>query len=98
MDESKGKLIKIGIIIACLVLAIGVTAYTLGGGDDEVVLEGEFLVECTQCGESYSLSRDEFTQKLETAMSEGVMSMTSPPTITCPLCGEATVLRPQFEN
>ena len=98
MDDDKKKQLMIGIIIACIALAIGITVYTnTGSGKAE---KRKIFILCSECNESFELSREEFTQKMQQAAGEGGMGpmgqmgpigpMGPPPVLTCSGCGKDT--------
>jgi len=94
MDDDKRKPVMIGIIIACVALAVGVTIYTTtgGGGGGGGGAKGKLTILCTECGESSELSRDEFREKMQASADQGMMGLMGPmggsPVLTCSACGE----------
>ena len=92
MEDDKKKQVMIGIIIACIVLAVGITLYNSagGGGGGKAVNRKNFIL-CSECGESFELSVEELREKMREAASEGEMGPMGPmesPVLTCPGCGK----------
>ena len=92
MEDNKRKQIMIGIIIVCIVSAVAITIYTNTGGGVGSGTGGKRLILCTECNESFELSRTEVMDKLTNrnpAAPPGVMSLTGDfAIITCPACNE----------
>ncbi len=90
MDDDKRKPVMIGIIITCIVLAVGVTICTsTGGGTDSSDTAGSFLLLCTECNESFKMSRNELrTEMLQATGGAPVGVVEQTPAIACKSCGK----------
>ena len=94
MEDDKKKQLMIGIVIACIVLAVGITLYNSTGGSGKAANRKIFIL-CSECGESSELSGEELREKMQQAAGEGgigPMGMMDPmgaaPVLTCPGCGK----------
>ena len=68
MEDVRKKQIMIGIIIACIVLAICITVYkNTGGGSGGKAEKRKFHILCSECNESSELSREELGEKMQLA-------------------------------
>ncbi len=101
MDDDKKKLVKIIAIVACLILAIGITVITnTGGGSGGSAAKGDITLMCTDedCGAITEVSRDEYREMMRAGMEgeggPGMMMMPGmgPMTVECPECSEKTAM------
>ncbi len=95
MEDDKKKQVMIGIVIACIVLAVGNILCTNTGGGSGKAANRKIFILCSECGESSELSREELREKMQQAAGEGGMGpmgpmgpMESPLVLTCPGCGK----------
>ena len=96
MEDDKKKQVMIGIVIACIILAVGITVYTnTGGGGGGKAAKGKILILCSECNESSELSREELREKMQRAAGEGgpmgmgpMGPMGAAPVLSCPGCGK----------
>ena len=96
MDEEKKKIVMIVVAIACIVLAVVITFVTCEGGGSGRVSAGPINMLCVNpdCGASFELSREEYTNQLMANQSETTMpgmrgrGMAGPSVFTCPECGK----------
>ena len=95
MDEEKKKIVMIVVAIACIVLAVVITFVTCEGGGRRTAT-GPINMLCVNpdCGASFELSREEYTNQLMANQSETTMpgmrgrGMAGPSVFTCPECGK----------
>ncbi len=78
MEDDKKKQVMIGIVIVCIVLAVGITLYNSTGGGSGA--NRKILILCSECGESSELSTEELTEKMQ--------PMGAASGLTCPGCGK----------
>ncbi|MFH1613823.1 MAG: hypothetical protein ABIG61_01890 [Planctomycetota bacterium] len=97
MTDEKKKAVQIALIIACFLLAAGITAWNLGLFSGRTSYQtGPRIVVCTnpQCGAQYEVSTDELRKMLMEANPAGMMPpggpMAGPPAMFCKKCGEQT--------
>ena len=103
MDDDKKKLIKIIAIVACLVLAIGITVITNtgGGGGSSYDPKAQVTLMCTNedCEAITDVTNDEYREMVRAGMEgeggPGMMMMPGmgPMAVECPECGEKSALR-----
>ena len=65
MDDNIRKPIMIGIVVVCIVAAIGITIYNKDTGDGSTAKD-EVLILCSNCDKSFKLSENEFGKKMRT--------------------------------
>jgi ribosomal protein L32 len=103
MDDDKKKLIKIIAIVACLVLAIGITVITNSGGGsgNSYDPKAQVTLMCTNedCGAIVDVTNEEYREMVKTAMEgeggQGMMMMPGmgPLMVECPECGEMSAMK-----
>jgi len=95
MEESKKKLIMIGIIVACLALAALITfgwRVGSGGGIEDISPEEMIWVKCNNpdCKAEYEMSKKDYFKYVQEHIDP--MAMVAPPVI-CKECGKASCYR-----
>ncbi len=96
MDEEKKKKIMLGLIISCIVLAVGITAVTNmgggGGGGSRSNEPVQMLCMNEECGMDFELSTKEYREYMMQGgmMGPGPMSQTP---LECPECGMQSAFR-----
>jgi hypothetical protein len=95
MEDSKKKVIKIAVVIACVVLAVGITFLTRskGGSGIEGMQRGEmWWVKCgnPDCGAEYQMDMKDFLEAEQKLVMEGGMGAKP---LTCKNCGEQSIYR-----
>ena len=94
MDEEKKKIVMIVVAIACIVLAVVITFATYNRGPKTSTGPIPMLCINPDCGASFELSRDEYSEQLIANQSETTMRgmggrrMAGPSAFTCPDCGK----------
>jgi hypothetical protein len=97
MDEEKKKLVMIVVAIACIVLAVVITFATKeDGGSRRPTGPIHMLCVNPDCGVSFELSRDDYSEQLVANQPEMTMrgvpgrGMAGPSALTCSDCGEVS--------
>ncbi len=91
MDDEKKRKVMLGIVIASLVLAGAITAFTWEGGGGGSGKRGPMTLLCVnpECGVNFELTANEFKEEMmnnrQGPMGPMMMRM---PVLTCPDCGE----------
>lgn len=92
MDDDKKKKIMIGIIVGCLVLAVGITIFTqTGGGGGGFDANAKIYMLCANpdCKASYEMTIKEFQEEMQAMGPEGMMMPgMGPMVLTCKECGK----------
>ena len=96
MDEEKKKTVMVVVAIACIVLAVVITFVTNkdGGGSGRPTGPIHMLCVNPDCGASFELSRDEYSQQLMANRPEVTTpgmrggGMAGPAVLTCPECSK----------
>ncbi len=92
MDVGVKQKAMIGIIVVCLVVAIGITVFSRSGGAVRVSVQ--MLCVNPDCGKTYEMSENDFREKVrEIATGSGARlgPMGHMPPITCTYCGTESV-------
>ena len=96
MDEDKKKKVMLGLIIVCLVLAIGITAVTnmggSGGGGSRSNEPVQMLCMNEECGADFEMSAEEYREQMMQGGMMGPGPMAQTP-IECPECGMRSAFR-----
>jgi hypothetical protein len=93
MDEDKKKYLMIGIIVACLVLAGGITFMNMGGGGGSGG-NRPIVMLCDSCGVDYEITSDEFREQMrQSSVGGDMMMMRGPMILPCRDCGETAAYR-----
>lgn len=96
MDEDKKRKVMIGLIVLCLVLAIGITAVTnLGGGGGSSSRGNQpvqMLCMNEECGMDFELSTEEYREHMMQGGMMGPGPMAQSP-VECPECGMQSAFR-----
>ena len=93
MDDDKKKLVKIIAIVACLILAIGITVITnTGGGGGGYDPKTQVTLMCTNedCEEITDVTNEEYDDMARASM---IMPGMGPMPVECPACGEKSAMR-----
>jgi len=94
MDEEKKKIVMVVVAVACIVLAVVITFSTYDRGPKTPTGPIHMLCVNPDCGASFELSRDEYSEQLMANQPETTMQgargggMAGPPVFTCPECGK----------
>ena len=90
MDEDVKKKVMLGLIVGCLVLAVGITVMTRKGGGPKPSNEPvQMLCVNEECAYAYELEREEYQEEARKNMTGMMMGpMMGPPALTCPECGQ----------
>ena len=97
MDDSKRKTVMVGIVITCIVLAVGITVYNNTGSPPG--RKDKVLMMCSDpdCGETFEMTGDEYIKQSQEAGGDEVGGMGGmmdigpvgvTPTVTCRHCGK----------
>ena len=92
MDAAVKQKVMIGIVVVCLLVAIGITISSRTGGS----ARGSLQMLCTNpdCGKDYEMSKNDFRQKVR-EMATGPDARLGPmgqmPPLTCEYCGKESV-------
>ena len=94
MDEEKKKIVMIVVAVTCIVLAVVITFVTNEGGGRRATGPVHMLCVNPDCGVSFELSRDDYSEQLKANPPDMMMpgmpgrEMAGPPVFTCSECGE----------
>ena len=95
MEQDKNKKVMLGLIILCLVLAIGITAVTNMGGSGSGSQSNkpvQMLCMNEECGMDFELSAEEYREQMMQGGMMGPGPMAQMP-IECPECGMQSAFR-----
>ena len=93
MDEEKKKYVMIGIIVACIALAAGITYFNMGGSGGSRGPSSIAML-CDSCGATYELTSEEFREQTRNSpMGRNPMMMAGPMILPCKECGEVAAYR-----
>ena len=95
MDEDKKKKVMLGLVVLCLVLAIGITAVTNMGGSGGGSRSNEpvqMLCMNEECGMDFELSPEEYRENMMQGGMMGPGPMAQSP-IECSECGMQSAFR-----
>ena len=93
MDEDKKKYVMIGIIVACIALAAGITYFNMGGSGGSGRAPAVTML-CDSCEATYELTSDEFKQAVrDSGAGQNPMMMRGPMVLPCKECGEIAAYR-----
>ena len=95
MDEDKKKKVMLGLIISCIVLAIGITVVTNKGGSGGGSRSNEpvqMLCMNEECGAEFELSTEEYREYMMQGGMMGPGPMAQMP-IECTECGMQSAFR-----
>ena len=94
MDEDKKKKVMLGLIILCLILAVGITAVNnMGGGSGSRSNEPvQMLCMNQECGMDFELSSEEYREHMMQGGMMGPGPMAQTP-IECSECGMRSAFR-----
>lgn len=94
MDEEKKKYIMIGMIVACIALAGGITYLNMGGSGGGSSGSSSVVMLCDSCGATYEVSSDEFKELMRNSpMGRNPMMMAGPMILPCKECNEIAAYR-----
>ena len=94
MEEDKKKKVMLGLIILCLVLAIGITVVTnMGGGSGSRSNEPvQMLCMNQECGMDFEMTTEDYREQMMQGGMMGPGPMAQAPT-ECPECGMQSAFR-----
>ena len=93
MDEDTKKKVMLGLIILCLVLAIGITAVTnMGGSGSRSSEPVQMLCMNQECRMDFELSSEEYSKQIMQGGMMGPGPMAQTP-IECPECSMRSAFR-----
>ena len=94
MEEDKKKKVMLGLIILCLVLAVGITAVTNMGGSSSSRSNEPVQMLCMneECGMDFELSTEEYREHMMQGGMMGPGPMAQTP-IECSECGMQSAFR-----
>ena len=94
MDPALKQKVMIGIVVVCLLVAIGITIITRAGG----FAGGSVQMLCTNpdCSKDYEISKNDFRQQVReiaTGPNARLGSMGQMPPLTCKYCSQESVYK-----
>jgi len=95
MEQSKKKPIMIGIIVACIVLAVAITLTKSPekSGLDSIKDSEMMWVKCSNpdCANEYQMGTKEYFKTIQKSLDPNALART--PALVCPKCGKTSVYK-----